>query len=340
MTINWTLRELQVMRVLAETLNFRRTAERVHLSQPAVTALITRLESSLGARLFDRSTRAVSLTAAGVAFLAQAELICRQAEVAAAAVRDVVELRDGRVRMAALPSLAASVVPAVFARLTAQHPGLRLDLIDSLSDAAFDLVRAGQVDFALTAANPAYADLRYTTLAQDHFVLLLPAAHPLALGGAKATQALPPLRWADIGELPHVSMPANTSVRQYAEAAFLKVGQRFEPRWEVEHLATLNAMVAAGLGVAALPELAALVARNAQVVLRRLTTPDMPRPIGLVTRQGQTLSLAAQTVVTALQAALQAALQQAVQPNKQPAKQPPKPATLRVSRSGGRPRSA
>ncbi|MFZ2990399.1 LysR substrate-binding domain-containing protein [Ideonella sp.] len=305
MSINWSVRDLQVLQVLAETLSFRRTAERMHMSQPAVTALIGRLEDNLGARLFDRSTRAVNLTVAGSAFVAQAGLICRQAEAAAAAVRDVVALRDGHVRMAALPSLAATVVPAVFAQLGARHPGLRLDLIDTLSNPAFELVRAGQVDFALTAANPAYADLAYTPLAKDHFVLLMPAGHPLLAGGDA------PLPWADCLDLPHISMPAHTSVRQYAESACQRLGRPFEPRFEVEHLATLNAMVAAGLGVAALPELAALVARSPQVVQRRLGTPDLPRPIGLVTRRGRALSLAAQTVVQALQQQVQWLLQPA-----------------------------
>src|SRR3989442_1406753 len=74
--------------------------------------------------------------------------------------------------------------------------------------------------------------------------------------------------------------------RQYADAALLQHRVRFSPRYEVEHLATINAMVAAGLGVAALPELAAAVAPQAGLVQRRLVDPDIPRPIGLVTRRG------------------------------------------------------
>lgn len=291
---SWTLRELDAFLVLAETLNFRRTAARVHLSQPAVSSLITRLETAFGARLFERSTRAVHLTEAGQALLGPARLLRQQAQAAAAAVRDVVELRSGQVRMAALPSLAATVMPRVMAALGLQHPGLRLDLLDTLSGPAFDLVRAGEADFALTAANPAYADLSYCQLAADRFVLLLPAGHALA----QAPDA--PLAWAQTVDLPHISMPAPTSVRQYADAALLQLGRRFEPRYEVEHLATINAMVAAGLGVAALPELAALVARGPQVVQRPLTGPELLRPIGLVTREGRSLSAAAQAVVDLL----------------------------------------
>ena len=72
MLINWTSREIDVFLVLAETLSFRRTAERVHLSQPAVTGVIGRLEEALGVKLFDRTTRQVQLTGAGQVFLEQA----------------------------------------------------------------------------------------------------------------------------------------------------------------------------------------------------------------------------------------------------------------------------
>jgi LysR family carnitine catabolism transcriptional activator len=206
-------------------------------------------------------------------------------------MRDVSDLRQGSVTVAALPSLAATAVPSAFARFAERHPDVRLKVLDTLSGPAFDLVRAGKVDFALTAANPEYADLDYTPLMADRFVLLVPASHALA-----RTRA--PLRWLDTTSLAHISMPLLTSVRQYADSALLQHGVRFEPRYEVEHLATINAMVRSGLGVAALPELAAVVARGADVVQRPLVAPKMLRPIGLVTRHGRTPSPAAAAMVT------------------------------------------
>lgn len=293
MLINCSLRELDVFLSLADTLNYRRAAERLHLSQPAVSGVINRLEESLGAALFERSTRAVRLTEAGIVFRERIGLLRLQADAAVQAVRDVSELREGRVRVAALPSLAATAVPLAFARFAAEHPGVRLEMADTLSGPAFERVRAGEADFALTAANPAYPDLEYQPLGEDRFVLLLPITHALA-----ATRG--PLRWADTQALTHISMPAPTSVRQYAEEAFLQNGQRFAPRYEVEHLATINAMVAAGLGVAALPELAALVVQGPNVVRRPLSAPVMPRPLGLVTPRGRRLSPAAEALLEVL----------------------------------------
>lgn len=293
MKINWSSRELEVFLALAQTLSFRRTAAMVHLSQSGVSGLVTRLEESLGVRLFDRTTRSVQLTGAGQVFVEQARLLQAQTEEAVRAVRNVAELQVGKVTLAALPSLAATVVPRAMARFAARHPAVRLEVVDVLSGPAFDLVRAGQVDFALTAANPAYADLDYKPLAADGFVLLIPAGHALARGRR-------PLRWPEVAGLTHISMPLPASVRQYADAALLQHRLRFAPRYEVEHLATINAMVGAGLGVAALPELAAAVAALHGVVRRRLVDPDMPRPIGLVTRRHRSLSPAAAEMVALL----------------------------------------
>lgn len=293
MSINWNPRELDVFLTLAQTLSFRRTAEQVHLSQPAVSSLILRLEEALGVRLFDRTTRSVQLTGPGQVFVEQARLLRDQSDAAVQAVRNVADLQVGQVVLAALPSLAATVVPAAFARFAAQYPAIKLQVVDTLSGPAFDLVRAGQVEFALTAANPAYADLDYTPLASDGFVLLIPSSHPMAAGQG-------PLRWVEVADLVHISMPLPASVRQYADAALLSHRIRFSPRYEVEHLATINAMVAAGLGVAALPELAAAVAPHAGLVQRRLVEPDMPRPIGLVTRRGRSLSPASAAMVALL----------------------------------------
>ncbi len=293
MSINWNPRELDVFLTLAQTLSFRRTAEQVHLSQPAVSSLIGRLEDALGVRLFDRTTRSVQLTGPGQVFVEQARLLRDQSDAAVQAVRNVADLLVGQVVLAALPSLAATVVPAAFARFAAQFPAIKLQVVDTLSGPAFELVRAGQVEFALTAANPAYADLDYTPLASDGFVLLIPRSHPLAA-------STEPLRWAEVADLAHISMPLPASVRQYADAALLSHRIRFSPRYEVEHLATINAMVAAGLGVAALPELAAAVAPQAGLVQRRLVEPDMPRPIGLVTRRGRSLSPASAEMVALL----------------------------------------
>jgi LysR family carnitine catabolism transcriptional activator len=291
--LNWTPRDLEIFLLLAETGSFRRTAAQVHLSQSAVSGVIARLEDALATRLFDRTTRSVHLTAAGQVFVEQARLLNTQTQEAVQRVQQISQLQAGKVSLAALPSLAATVVPRVMAHFARQYPDIALTLHDTLSGPAFDLVRSGTVDFALTAANPDYADLDYTPLSADGFVLLMPLDHVLAAGDTD-------LPWRDVAGLVHISMPLPASVRQYANAAFMEHRLAFKPRYEVEHIATIHAMVKAGLGVAALPELAAAFVQQGGVAMRRLTAPDIQRPIGVVTRRNRSLSPAAQQMVAML----------------------------------------
>ena len=216
MKINWSTREIDVFLTLADTLSFRRTALQMHLSQSAVSGTLARLEDMLGARLFDRTTRTVQLTQAGEVFAEQARFLHHQVQETVRRVQAVAQVQVGRLALAALPSLAAGAVPRALARFAADHPGVHLQLFDSLAGPAFDMVRTGRVDFALTAANPAYADLDYTPLASDRFVLLIGRSHPLAQGHTA-------LAWADIAHLPHISMPAGTSVRQYVDAVLSRI---------------------------------------------------------------------------------------------------------------------
>ena len=293
MEINISARDIRAFLAVARTLSFSQAAQQIHLSQSALSTLIGKLEAAFGARLFDRTTRAVALTAAGAVFASHADQVLSDLERTATAVRDVATLRKGSVAVAALPSLAARIVPALFGAFHEKYPDIKLSLIDTLSEPAFELVREGRVDFALTAANPAYADLDYVPLTTDTFVLLAASSHPLGLGKGS-------VRFTDTLGWPHISMPRPTSVRQYVDAAALKNGIQFHPAYEVSHLATIGAMVLAQLGVAALPAMAADVISGTGIVWRPLVSPVIHRSIGLVRRRDSALSPAAQAMLALL----------------------------------------
>lgn len=295
--INLSMRDVETTLVLGRTLNFRQAAGQLHLSQSALSTQILRIEESLGVRLFDRTTRTVRLTAAGEVFMQQAAILQAAFRDAIDAVSGIASAERGQVAVAALPSLAARLLPRVLMAYRREHPKVTLKVFDTLSGPAFDLVRAGEVDFALTAADPQQADLHYDPMMSDRFVLLIPSEHPLAHGKG-------PVRWADTVDAAHVSMTHPSSVRQYAEWAFLQNRIRFQPVFEAEHLATIAAMVECGFGVAALPEIAAGTVRQAGIVERLLTAPVTERSIGLVTARNRSLSPAAAALVGVLRAHL------------------------------------
>jgi LysR family transcriptional regulator, carnitine catabolism transcriptional activator len=283
MNINLSMRDVETVLVLGRTLNFRQSADQLHLSQSALSTQIMRIEDDLGVRLFDRTTRTVRLTVAGEVFLQKALVLRNVFRDALDAIGGAASGAQGSVAVAALPSLAATLLPPVLMRYHEAHPAVELKVYDTLSGAAFDLVRAGDVDFALTAADPQQADLQYEPIMSDRFVLMVPIDHRLA-------RAKGAIRWADTVEYPHVSMTHPSSVRQYAEWAFLQNKIRFQPLFEAEHLSTIAAMVECNFGVAALPEIAAAIVEHRRVVQRPLTAPLTKRSIGLVTPRGRTLS--------------------------------------------------
>lgn len=280
---NLSTKELKAVIALSQTRSFGQAALQVHLSQSALSALIARVEAQLGARLFERTTRAVELTDVGRIFVQHAQELVRDTHRTLQAVADAVQLKTGTVSVAALPSLAASSVPQAFAAFHRSYPGIRLSLIDTLSGPAFDLVRNGKVDLALTAADPKQEDLVYQQLTTDQFVVICPSDHPLSL-------TTHPIALEDTLHYPHISMSPSASVRQYVEAELLKKGVHFSPAFEVDHIATIGALVDQGLGISALPETAVSLLKHEKIRYLKLKDPGIERPLGVVTRRHHPLS--------------------------------------------------
>ena len=289
MELNLSTRDLRAFLALSRNCNFGQTALQLHITQSALSALIARLEAQVGARLFERSTRSVSLTAAGRAFADYVVDILEQADEAVQTVRDITTLQQGKVSVAALPSLTAGPIPEIFADFHSAYPKVRLSLTEALSSDAFEQVRQGKVDFALTAAHPRHEDLAYEAITEDRFLLLCSPDHPLA-------QHSSPVELHETLAWPHVSMPRAASVRQYLDRALDAQGVRFTPAFEVHHIATIGALVEQGLGVTALPETAIELIAHRRLHRRPLVGPGIQRPLWLVHRKYPGLSDAAATM--------------------------------------------
>lgn len=298
---NLSTKDLRAVVALSQTKSFGQAALLVHLSQSALSALIARVESQIGARLFERTTRAVELTDAGLVFTAHAQELLRDTQRALRAVSDTVQLKTGSVTVAALPSLAASLVPKVFAEFSRSHPEVRLALLDTLSGPAFDLVRDGKVDFALTAADPKQEDLAYEQLTEDQFLVICPEGHPLC---SKSD----PISIESTLDYPHISMSGSASVRQYIDANLFAKGIRFNPTFEVDHIATIGALVSEGLGISALPETAISLLKAGRLAHLPLSAPGIQRPLGMVMRRHAPQSPAAEELGRLLKKHLRRAL--------------------------------
>lgn len=284
-SINLSARDLEAFVALAQTQHFTRAAERCHLSQSAFSQKIARIERLTGVALFERSTRQVALTPEGAAFLEQVQRIQQDLRHAVAHLRDMAHRRVGKVGVAALPSVAAVWMPQVLARYRAANPMVRLSLFDTLARGGLDMLRAGTVDLAVTAGG----DLRefaLTELARERFHLVCRSDHALA---GKRSVSLAQLAGQDF-----IHLARSSSVRQCLEAAGVPLGGA--AGLEVEHLATVAALVASGLGISVVPGLTLFHFQREGLVAVPVRDQVLSRPIYLAHRKDKPLSVAAQAM--------------------------------------------
>lgn len=287
MQINVSTRALRAFISLVEQKSFTRAAASNHLSQPAFSALIRALEEEVGARLFERTTRSVELTAEGEVFVDPVRRLLHDAETAVADLSDHVARRRGRVAIAVLPSLAAGWLPPLLARFHREHPGIELDVADALSDECTSRVRLGRADFALAATKVEAAELRTERFCTDRFHLVCRMDHPLARGRG-------PVTLNDLLPHPIVQLARSSSVRQYIESTIYP--RQLRTVLELEQLSSVAGMVRAGLGVTVVPALTLFHFAHPDLVSRPVRAAGLTRKVFLVRRSDRGLSLAAQAL--------------------------------------------
>ena len=289
-TMNLSAKHLRCFMALAQERNFTRAAERCHLSQPAFSTLMGNLEQQAGVRLFNRSTRSVEITAEGRTFEATAVRLLLDMDAAFGELQDHVQLRKGRITIAALPSLAGGVLPPVIARFLQKHPGIEVILKDITSDDCLEVVRTRQADFALTAAIKPGVDLSFEPLLTDGFNLVCREDHALA--------SRKKLKLTDVVGLPQISFHRESSIRQFIDKAFYP--SQPVSLMEVAHPVTAAGLAAAGIGVVLVPTLALFQFRLPGLVAIPIQLPIDDRAICLIRRKIGGDSVAAATFVDLL----------------------------------------
>ena len=287
MQINISTRALRAFISLVEQKSFTRAASDNHLSQPAFSALIRTLEEEVGARLFERTTRSVELTAEGTVLVDAARRLLRDAEEALTDLRDRVARRRGRVSIAVLPSLAAGWLPPLLARFHKEHPGIELDVADALSDECVSRVRLGRTNFALAATKVEAAELRTERFCTDQFHLVCRKDHALARGRG-------PVTLNDLLPHPIIQLARSSSVRQYIESTIYP--RQLRTVLELEQLSSVAGMVRAGLGITVVPSLTLFHFAHPDLISRPVQAKGLTREVFLVRRSDRGLSIAAQAL--------------------------------------------
>jgi LysR family carnitine catabolism transcriptional activator len=285
---NISTRLLHAFLALEELKHFTRAAERCHTSQSAFSVMIQRLEAAVGTPLFERHTRKVRLTPEGEIFTEVARSLVAEIDAAFDDMSEYVARKRGRVAVAALPSLAAKSLPEIIARYRALYPGVAVTLHDTLSDQCLQLLRQGKVDMALTAPGPNVAEFESHTLCSDPFFVVCRRDHALAKKRVVRVQ--------DLAGQEIIHLAKSSSVRQHVDALLAEV-ETVHSGFEVEHLATVAGLVQNRLGISLVPELTLFQFRQLDLAAIPLKSPHQVRPILLVKRKNQVMSLAAQAML-------------------------------------------
>lgn len=240
------LRHLQHFVAVAEDQHFTRAAERLMVSQSGLSASVRALERELGAPLFVRTTRRVTLTEAGRALLTEAERILAQvraAHDAVAAVRGVVR---GTLSLGTEQCTAGVAVAGLLASFRRRHPDVEIRLRQAGSAALVEEVTAGRLDLAFAvAAGADAAPLRFVPLASEPLTVLCHPGHRLADGGALTPE--------ELGGEAFVDFHPDWGARRTTDAAFAAAGVQRTVALEVNDVHSLLDLVQEGLGVAVVP---------------------------------------------------------------------------------------
>lgn len=290
-----TLRQLAAYVAVAKSAGFTAAAAQLHLSQSTLSRAVADLERALGVRLLERDTRNVQLTAAGVETLRVAEQIVDAHRSGMKELRRYLLGESGVVAMATLPSVAAVLLPGLISAFRRERPEVSVRIMDGLERAVLGRVLSGDADFAVTTVGAASDRLEHRPLIRDRFRAVLPEGHPLAERDE--------LTWEDLATEPFLAVGPESSVRRLTDAAFAQVGAGAAPAAEASNVATVGGLVAAGLGVSALPALVLPLLGPGRVVHRELVAPVVERRLDVVVRARRTLPPAAAAFLDLLQEA-------------------------------------
>lgn len=239
--------QLEFFLKIVEEGSFSRAAERAFRTQPAVSLAMRRLEEEIGAPLFDRSQKTPTLTEAGRVFHDYAARIILLRDQAREAVRELRELRAGRVRVGANESTTLYLLPEIILAFRARHPRVKVEIYRHPSERLPREILDGSLDFALTANEPSDRDLEGFPVLKDELVLIMCPSHSLASRESVGVR--------DLGSEPFLAHNVQTGSRLKVVETFARTGTPLNITLELATVETIKRFVQREVGLAFVPRM-------------------------------------------------------------------------------------
>jgi len=286
MSINFDLNDLLAFKAVAELGNFRKAAESVHISQPAFSRRIDKLEQALGVHLLERTTRRVNLTTVGRDFDRQLRQILDALDTTLLGIRGFAATRMGEVTVACVPSAVNYFLSQVIAIYHQRYPRIRVKIMDDSANEVLMAVAKGEADFGLNFMGAQENDVEFEPLLEERFVAACRRDHPLA-GRAH-------VRWAELAQYDYITVGKSSGNRLLLDQALAGMQGQPQSLYETQHGTTTIGLVEAGLGVAVVPAMAMPSKDHPLLVSVPLVDPIVKRKMGLIKRRSSMLTPAAQ----------------------------------------------
>ena len=276
-----TLSQMEAFLKLDATASFRDAALACGVSQPAFSRTIQQIETRVGVRLFDRDTRHVRLTPAGERLRPIAVRLLKDHEELFSDFEAYVGGRAGRVRVATLPSVAATLLPAVVRRFRQTHPGVTVEIWEDVGAPVHRVVEEGEAEIGIAPPPAEARNLHFQPIYQDRLVLACRSDDELAQSERHD--------WSVFRDRPFIAMSTDTGLRSLIDNAFAAADVVVEPLFNCKQPATVGALVAASQGISVLTRLTIEQIRTPDLTWRALDAPAASRPIGLVTGRSRSM---------------------------------------------------
>lgn len=292
-TIHFDITDLRLMVCIANTNSLTRAAEQIHISLPAASNRIKQLEQSVGSRLINRTSKGMTLTAAGQSLIKHARLILDQIDQLRGELVDFTEGVSGRLRIMASTTAINEFLPAVIEQYLSSNPGTSIDLRERLSGDIVRAVSEGVTDIGVILGNVGTSGLEVLPYRHDHMVLAVPADHPLADRTS--------ISFADTLDFDHVGLSQSSTLNAFLHEQAEVLGRHFSLRAQVGNSEALCRMVQARIGVGVLTQLPAeRHARSMNIRIVRLEDEWSVRPNFICVRSMDELPPFARTFVELL----------------------------------------
>lgn len=277
---------IQAFVTVAELGAFNKAANKLNITQAALTRRIQKLENYLGLRLIDRTTRHMALTQLGRELLPKARTLVHDMASTFNQLKDVSRTSRGNFTLACVPSMASYILPELIRRYARKHPDNRIKLIDASAHEIREALLHQQAEVGVTVQGQQHPDLEETPLFDDPLMFFCKKSHPLS----EQTS----LTWTDMNRSDLIMVSSFMATRIFIDYQLAKRGIRLDGNYEVQHHATALNLVSAGVGCAILPSSTSGDGERPAIVRIPLRGPVVRRKIVLSRKRGVTLSPAAQ----------------------------------------------